>query len=272
MTRTPEIQDIPVVILCGGKGSRIREISELVPKPMLPIGDRPILWHIMMMYRTYGFRRFILCLGYKGEQIADYFLNYQARSQDVTVDYGGDGAEPTFTYHLGSHGHPNWSITLAQTGLDTLTGGRVARIAKYIDVEMFMLTYGDGVGDIEIAASLDHHINAEVMVTVTGVRPQSRFGRIDVSGDRIIAFNEKPQVEEGYISGGFMIANREFIDRYLSEREDCVLEVDGLTPAAAEGGMSVFRHNGFWSPMDNSLEYNALNSMWLRDEAPWKIW
>jgi len=268
----PQLSDIPVVILCGGKGSRIREISELVPKPMLPIGGRPILWHIMMIYSGQGFRRFILCLGYKGEQIKDYFLNYQARTRDVTVEFRGGDSAPSLTFHDDSEPLPAWSVTLADTGIETLTGGRVARVAKYIDQDVFMLTYGDGVGDINVAASVDHHRRAESMVTVTGVHPQSRFGRIAVDGDQIVEFTEKPQVDDGYVSGGFMVVRREFIASYLREAEDCVLELDGLTPAAADGKMSVFRHDGFWSPMDNSLEYNALNSLWSSGKAPWKTW
>lgn len=268
----PPRADIPVVILCGGKGTRIREISELVPKPMLPIGGRPILWHIMMIYSSQGFRRFILCLGHKGEQIKDYFLNYRARTSDVTVEFRGEDSPAALTYHVGGESLPEWSVTLADTGIDTLTGGRVARVAKYIEQEVFMLTYGDGVGDIDLAGSLDHHFRTDSMVTMTGVHPQSRFGRIDTDGDRIVEFTEKPQIEVGYVSGGFMVAKREFIPHYLKEDEDCILEIDGLTSVAADGGMSVFRHDGFWSPMDNSLEFNALNALWSSGNAPWKIW
>jgi glucose-1-phosphate cytidylyltransferase len=268
----PQPNNIPVVILCGGKGSRIREISELVPKPMLPIGGRPILWHIMMIYSSQGFNRFVLCLGYKGEQIKDYFLNYQARTRDVTIEFNGEESPSALTYHFRGEALPEWSVTLADTGTDTLTGGRVARVAKYIDQDPFMLTYGDGVGDIDVAGSLDQHLRNDSMVTVTGVHPQSRFGRIDVDGDQVVEFTEKPQVEDGYVSGGFMVVKREFISHYLREAEDCILEIDGLTPAAADGKMSVFRHNGFWSPMDNSLEYNALNALWSSGKAPWKIW
>jgi glucose-1-phosphate cytidylyltransferase len=268
----PQPSNIPVVILCGGKGTRIREISELMPKPMLPIGGRPILWHIMMIYASHGFSRFILCLGHKGEQIKDYFLNYQARTRDVTIEFRGEAAPSALTYHTQGEALPEWTVTLADTGTDTLTGGRLARVAKYLDQDTFMLTYGDGVGDIDVAGSLDHHRRSGTMMTVTGVHPQSRFGRIDVDGDRILEFTEKPQVEDGYVSGGFMVAKREFIPRYLRESEDCILEIDGLTPVAADGEMSVFRHNGFWSPMDNSLEYNALNALWSTGKAPWKIW
>lgn len=268
----PDIKDIPVVILCGGKGTRIREISDLVPKPMLRIGGQPIVWHIMMTYAHHGFRRFILCLGYKGEQFRDYFLNYQAMTRDVTLDFQSNGDPPVVDFNHDQAFSPNWSVTLVDTGPDTMTGGRVARVARYLDKDLFMLTYGDGLGDIDIPATIQTHIRSRATVTVTGVRPPSRFGKIDLDGDRIVRFTEKPQTETGYISGGYMVCDRAFVDDYLSPDEGCILEVNGLSPAAADGGMYVHRHDGFWMPMDNSTEYDRLNHMWDRDRAPWKVW
>jgi len=272
MASVPPIKDIPVVILCGGKGIRIREVSELVPKPMLRIGDQPILWHIMMIYAAHGFRRFILCLGYMGDQIKEYFLNYHAMTRDVTLHFNGDGSPPRIEYHRHPTFNPDWSVTLANTGLNTLTGGRVARLAEYLDQDLFMLTYGDGLGDVNLRASLEHHRTHGALVTVTGVRPSSRFGLIGVDGDRIVSFAEKPQIHEGYISGGFMVCQRSFVTDYLSPAADCVLETDGLARVAEDGGMVVFRHDGFWMPMDNSNEYNALNDLWEKGQAPWRIW
>jgi glucose-1-phosphate cytidylyltransferase len=264
--------EIPVVILCGGKGLRIREVSELLPKPMLKIGEKPVLWHIMKIYASHGFRKFVLCLGHKGDEIRNYFFNYHATSQDVTLDFHGDSRTPGIKYHGQEGDALDWSVTLVETGAETLTGGRVARAASYLDQDVFMLTYGDGIGDVDISTTLDWHLAHEKMITVTGVRPQSRFGQLDISGNSVMDFTEKPQSQDGYVSGGFIVANREFIENYLSAAEDCILENDGLSPAARDGEMSVYRHDGFWMPMDNSLEYNALNALWAKNAAPWKVW
>ncbi len=272
MSAMPDRSNIPVVILCGGKGLRIREVSELLPKPMLAIGEKPVLWHIMKTYAHYGFRRFVLCLGYKGDVIRNYFLNFHAANQDVTLNFQGDISPPEIQYHGNGNDELDWSVTLVETGSETLTGGRVARAAAYLDQPVFMLTYGDGIGDVDIAASLEWHLGHDKIVTVTGVRPQSRFGQLEIEGDDVREFTEKPQTHDGFVSGGFMVADRDFIDRYLTSSESCVLESDGLSQAAQDGQMSVFRHDSFWMPMDNSLEYNALNALWARNEAPWKVW
>jgi glucose-1-phosphate cytidylyltransferase len=264
--------DIPVVILCGGKGLRIREVSELLPKPMLNIGEKPVLWHIMKTYAHHGFRNFILCLGHKGDVIRNYFLNFHANNQDVTLEFQNDSGPPKIHYHGQGEDELNWSVTLAETGADTMTGARVARVARYINQEVFMLTYGDGVGNIDIAKLLEWHVEQNKMVTVTGVRPQSRFGQLEISGDAVQGFTEKPQSQDGYVSGGFIVANRDFLSEYLTTSESCILENDGLSSAARDGNMSIFRHDGFWMPMDNSLEYNALNVLWAKNEAPWKVW
>jgi len=272
MANLAKPSDIPVVILCGGKGMRIRQVSELMPKPLLRIGDHPILWHIMMIYAQQGFKKFILCLGYKGDDIRDYFINYQLRASDLTLDFSGGNSTPKMTYHDRAKPYPDWRITLAETGLDTATGGRLARVAKYIDSDVFLFTYGDGVGNIDVATSLRRHRELGAMVTVTGVHPPTRFGHIKIEDERILEFAEKPQAREGYISGGFMVMNKDFIARYLSEDEDCILESQGLRELAKDGGMAVHRHHDFWMPMDNHMDYENLNGLWARDEAPWKNW
>lgn len=267
-----DTSEIPVVILCGGKGMRIRQVSDLVAKPMLRIGEHPILWHIMRIHAHYGFRRFILCLGHLGFQIKEYFLEYYSQTSDLTLDFSRPHTPPTVDYHEGDLFAPDWKITLVETGPDTMTGGRVARIDKYLDNNTFMLTYGDGVGDVDLKNLLSHHRKSGALLTVTGVHPASRFGHLEVDGDQIIEFAEKPQTDSGYVSGGFMVAERSFIQKYLSEDNNCVLERDGVPNAARNGQVSLYRHDGFWMPMDNHLEYNALNEMWSGGNPPWKVW
>jgi glucose-1-phosphate cytidylyltransferase len=264
--------EIPVVILCGGKGMRIRQVSELVAKPMLRIGPHPILWHIMRMYGHFGFRRFVLCVGYMGQQIKDYFLHYQAETSDFSIIFPGDGGSPDVRFYAEDGFMPDWEVVVTDTGLDTMTGARVARAASHLDRDVFMLTYGDGVGDVDLGALLSHHYQSDAAITVTGVRPPTRFGHLELEGNRVSKFTEKPQADSGKISGGFMVANRGFIDDYLSKDANCVLETDGLPAAAAAGTVALYRHEGFWMPMDNHVEYNALNDMWARGEAPWKVW
>jgi glucose-1-phosphate cytidylyltransferase len=262
---------IPVVILCGGKGMRIRQVSDLVPKPLLPIGDQPILWHIMRIYAQCGFNRFVLCLGYKGDEIRDYFFNYYSRSRDVTLDFSSAGP-PKLHYHPPSASEPDFSVTLAETGAAVGTGARVARVLQHIDHEEFFLTYGDGVGDIDVAASLRYHRQKGGLITITGVQPQTRFGHIEADGDEVTSFAEKPKFREGYVSGGFMVGQREFVTRYLSQDSSCSLEDDGLSGAANEGNVRVYRHEGFWLPMDNHSEYEILNDLYASGNAPWKTW
>lgn len=264
--------DIPVMILCGGKGMRIRQVSDLIAKPMLRIGTQPVLWHIMRIYRHHGFRRFVLCLGYLGDQIKDYFVNYYAESSDITVDFSGHRRPPAVRYHPGDNYEPDWEVTLVETGADTKTGGRVARAMRYISGDTFMLTYGDGVGNLDLGALLRRHRAENRLVTVTGVRPASRFGHLELSGDRVVEFAEKPQIETGFISGGFMAVERAFVAKYLRHDEDCILEQDGLPAAARDGAMALHRHEGFWMPMDNHVEYAALNEMWANGSSPWKVW
>jgi glucose-1-phosphate cytidylyltransferase len=257
------------VILCGGYGSRIRDVADHVPKPMIPIGRQPIVWHIMKYYASHGHRDFVLCLGYKGNVIRDFFLNYESHTQDATVTLGEGGRTPLIEYH-GTNAETDWKVTLADTGQDALTGARVRKIKRYIgDDEEFMLTYGDGVGDVDIPALLAFHRAHGRVLTVTGVHPPGRFGelRSDETG-LVTEFNEKPQAAAGRISGGFFVCRRELFD-YLDDREDLILEREPMDRLVADRQMCLFEHDGFWQPMDTSREYTLLNSLYASGKAPW---
>ena len=254
-----------VVILCGGLGTRLREETEFRPKPMVPVGNRPILWHIMKFYAHYGFKEFILCLGYKGEVIKEYFYNYQWHSNDVTLRLG---ARPEITYH-NQHPEEDWQVTMIDTGQTTLTGGRVRRALAHIPDEDFLLTYGDGLCDVPLPRLIDFHKKQGGLGTLTAVKPSGRFGELSLTDDnKIFNFREKP--EGGYISGGFFVLNRG-IEKYLGG-DDSSFEFDALPKIAAEGKMSAFRHEGYWQCMDNLREVELLNRLWDSGEAPWKIW
>ena len=257
------------VILCGGLGTRLREETEYRPKPMVNIGSRPILWHIMKIYAHYGHREFILPLGYKGNMIKDYFLHYESMNSDVTLELGKPGSVCMHS----SHDEVGWRITLADTGEHTLKGGRLKRVERYITDETFMLTYGDGVADVHIDELLDFHHSHGKMATVTGVRPIARFGELDIQGDSVVSFQEKPQItsRDGLISGGFFVFDRSVLDR-LTPEEACDLEHGPLERLAAEGQLKVFRHEGFWYCMDTLRDVEALNRMWSEARAQWKIW
>ena len=257
------------VILCGGYGSRIRDVAENVPKPMIPIGRQPIVWHIMKYYAAYGHRDFVLCLGYKGYVIRDFFLNYESHTQDATVTLGGEGRAAVVEYH-GAHDEADWRVTLAETGEGALTGARVRKIKKYIgDDPEFMLTYGDGVGDVDLTALIAFHRAHGRVMTVTGVHPPGRFGELRADEAGVVTeFNEKPQATAGRISGGFFVCRREIFD-YLDEREDLVLERDPMDRLVADGQMCLFEHDGFWQPMDTSREYTLLNELYASGNAPW---
>jgi glucose-1-phosphate cytidylyltransferase len=259
-----------VVILCGGMGSRIRDVNENIPKPMLPIGSRPILWHIMKIYSHYGFKEFILCLGYKGNVIKEFFLNYYAMVNDVTIDLSMPNA---MKYHE-EQKWEDWKVTLADTGIETLTGARVAKIGKYLGNDSaFLLTYGDGVADIDITALVAFHTDHGKLVTVTGVHPISRFGEMKVSENNLVtSFAEKPQVSEGRINGGFFVMQREFINRYLHEEPDLILEQSPLSQCARDRELMSFNYEGYWQPMDTYREYQILNNLWNEGKAPWKVW
>jgi len=258
------------VILCGGYGTRIREVAENLPKPMIPVGEYPILWHIMKYYAHYGHTDFVLCLGYKSEVIKNYFLNYGAKPTDLLVTIGGE-IPPMERAKTDEDG---WKIALAETGLNAMTGARVKRIREYIgEDENFMLTYGDGVGDIDIDALLQFHLAHGKIATVTGVHPPGRFGELEYNPETKQAegFNEKPQVSGGRINGGFFVLNRAVFD-YLSDDENLIFEQEPIRKLVSDGQMQVFEHDGFWQPMDTSREYSLLNEMYQKKQAPWVKW
>lgn len=255
------------LILCGGMGTRLREETEYRPKPMVEIGGRPILWHIMKMYAAHGFTDFIVCLGYKGERIKEYFLNYEAMNNDFTVELG---TPETRQFHA-AHAEAGWRVTLADTGLATMTGARVRRAARYLTGDRFMLTYGDGLSDVDITALADYHARSGTIGAVTGVRPSSRFGELLTEGGRVVQFSEKPQTHEGLVNGGFFVFRREFLD-YLDDDPGCVLEKEPLERLARDGQLAVFQHGGFWQCMDTYRDYQLLSHMWDSGEAPWKQW
>jgi len=237
---------------------------------MLEISGRPILWHIMKLYASHGLKRFILCLGYKGHIIKDYFLNYKTYGVDLTLQLGHPEARQ---YH-NDHGEEDWCVTLVETGLKAQTGSRVARAANYLTGETFCLTYGDGVGNVDIRALLTFHRSHGRLGTVTGVRPPGRFGELVLQKDQqAIEFNEKLQASGGLISGGFFVFQRAFIDTYLRDCDDeCVLEREPLQRLAKTGQLMVYQHQGFWQPMDTYREWRLLNELWDSNQAPWKVW
>ena len=256
-----------VVILCGGKGTRLREETEYRPKPMVPVGDFPILWHIMKTYAHYGHKDFILCLGYKGQVIKDYFLNYRYLASDFTMTLGLD---PQLSFHDAGP-EEDWNITMANTGEDTMTGGRVKRIEKYIKGDTFMLTYGDGVGNIDIKGLLEFHKKHGKLATLTGVRPPGRFGELMTNDSLITEFNEKPQTSGGRINGGFFVFSRDAF-KYLSADAGSILEQEPLRKIAADKQLMCYPHDGFWQPMDTFREFEMLNQLWSKNQAPWKVW
>ena len=257
-----------VVILCGGQGTRLREETEVRPKPMVEVGGRPILWHIMKLYAHYGLTEFVLCLGYKGHIIKDFFVNYEARMNDCTVRLG---QRPVVEFHNG-HAEEGWTVTLAETGEKAQTGARVSRVRRYLNGERFCLTYGDGLGNIKITDLIRFHCSHGKLGTVTGVRPPGRFGELELAGHRVAAFAEKPQVTEGFINGGFFVFEPEFVERYLEDRDDLVLEGEPLRRLAADGELMVWPHEEFWQPMDTYREWSLLNDLWNTGQAPWKVW
>ncbi|MEM7815223.1 MAG: glucose-1-phosphate cytidylyltransferase [Candidatus Aenigmatarchaeota archaeon] len=254
-----------VVILCGGLGTRLREETEFRPKPMVEIGGKPILWHIMKIYSHFGFNEFILCTGYKKEVIKNYFLNYEAMSNDCTIRLGS-------SHNIAIHGDSgdNWIITIADTGQETQTGGRVKRIEKYIRGNEFMLTYGDGLANIDIAKLAQFHHQHGKIGTVTGVRPSARFGELTIDADKVVSFAEKPQTSQSYINGGFFVFNRKIFD-YIPNSTTSIFEREPLENLARDGQLMVYRHDGFWQCMDTFRELTLLNELWAKG-APWKVW
>jgi glucose-1-phosphate cytidylyltransferase len=254
-----------VVILCGGQGTRLREETEFRPKPLIMIGQRPILWHIMKLYAHHGFSEFILCLGYRGHMIKEYFLNYEAMNNDFTI---GLGSTNRLDYH-DAHAEQDFLVTLAETGLESMTGGRLRQVRRYVKDDTFMMTYGDGVSDVDIRKLVRFHQEHGKVATVTAVQPTSRFGILDMDGDRVKSFAEKPKLE-GWSSAGYFVFNRRIFD-YLSGN-DCILEREPLERLAQEAELMVYRHSGFFYAMDTYREYEALNAMWAGGRAPWKVW
>jgi glucose-1-phosphate cytidylyltransferase len=259
--------EVPVVILCGGMGTRLREETEYRPKPLVEIGGRPVLWHIMKIYGAQGFKRFVLCLGYKGDMIRHYFINYRLMTRNFTLQLDAD-MEPT----VESNGAPEeWTITFADTGTNAMTGARIKRIKQYIDGDEFMLTYGDGVANINLLELLKFHRSHGKLATVTAVHPIARFGELMIEGNRVVQFAEKSQVPEGFINGGFFVFNRRVFD-YLSDDASCVLEREPLERLAGEGELMTYRHTGFWHCMDTYRDSLVLNQFWESPNPPWKIW
>ncbi len=253
-----------VVILCGGMGTRLREETEYKPKPMVEIGGRPILWHIMKSYASYGFNEFVLCLGYKQSAIRDYFLNYRGMNNDFTIELA---AHDRIAYHS-SH-NEDWTVSLVDTGAITKKGTRIKMIEPYIDGEKFMITYGDGLSDINFKKLLEFHHFHNKTVTFTGVHPISRFATVETNTKgEIVDWNEKKQLE-GYINAGFFVADRKLFE-YLGE--DCELEEEPLKKLAKEDQLRMYRHDGFWQCMDTYRDATHLNELWTKNTAPWKIW
>lgn len=253
-----------VVILAGGLGSRLQEETEVRPKPMVEIGGKPMLWHIMNIYAAAGFDEFVIALGYKGEVIKEYFLHFFALNNDLSIDL----ASGDTTVHSGSQ--PHWRIHLVDTGLHTQTGGRLKRLREWIGDETFMMTYGDGVADLDVAKLLEFHGSHGKMATVTAVRPPSRFGAFAFEGNRVLDFNEKPQTEGGWINGGFFVLEPGVLD--LIDDDATKWERAPMERLADRGELMAFPHSGFWQPMDTLRERQLLDEMWQSGDARWKVW
>ena len=255
-----------VVLLAGGYGTRIAEETEIKPKPMVEIGAKPILWHIMKIYSHYGFNDFVILLGYKGYYIKEYFANYFLHQSDVTIDLQTNSME------VHNNTSEPWKVTLVDTGLDTMTGGRIKRAQKYIGDEPFLLTYGDGVSNIDIAASVEFHKSHGKTITMTAIQPEARFGNLDIDSDmNINKFMEKPKTEAGWINGGFFVCEPEVFE-YIAEEETCIFEQIPLQRLATDGKMAAYKHQGFWQPMDTLRDNQKLNKLWKENKAPWKVW
>lgn len=253
------------IILAGGLGTRLREETEFRPKPMVEVGGRPILWHIMKHLGSHGVREFIVAAGYKAEAIKQYFLEYDARNNDFTIELGRRGS---LLFH-GDHEESDWTVTIADTGPDTLTAGRVLRAARYLDDDPFMITYGDGVADVDVTSLVKFHATSGTLATATTVQPTSRYGVLDMSqDDRVLSFREKPQLD-GWINIGYFVFERPALD-FLDPK--LPLETVPLARLAEAGELSAFRHRGFWQPMDTYRESILLNELWNQGKAPWRCW
>ena len=254
---------VQAVILAGGLGTRISEESHLKPKPMIEIGGKPILWHIMKIYAYHGITDFIICCGYKGYVIKEFFANYFLHTSDITFDLSENQME------IHKRNSDNWKVTLVDTGEDTMTGGRVKRIASYIN-GTFCLTYGDGVSNIDISALLKFHESRNAEVTITAVQPTGRFGIMKLKGDLVSSFQEKPKGDDHWVNGGFMVCQPSIFNRL--QNDETILEHDPLSGLANDGQLSVYKHKGFWYAMDTLRDRNYLEQLWSKNEAPWRIW
>ena len=269
-----------VVVLCGGMGTRLREETEYRPKPLVEIGGKPMLWHIMKIYSYYGFKDFVLCLGYKGKMIKNYFLNYEITNSDFTLKLGSNNIK-----FYNSYKDKDWIITFAETGKNAMTGARIKRIEKYIDSDLFMLTYGDGVADINLQELIEFHKSHGKIGTVTGVSPSSRFGELVVAEDQVKKFSEKPHIKDSFINGGFFVFDKRIFN-YLEDNDDCIFEREPLKNLTLDKELMIYKHKGFWQCMDTYRDLQLLNNLWAGQEVekelyfneiksikpPWKIW
>lgn len=256
-----------VVILCGGLGTRLREETVFIPKPMVQVGNRPILWHIMKAYAHYGHNDFILALGYKGEVIRQYFYEYEMMNSDITIDL----SQPKNPLIHKKHDERDWKITLVDTGQNSLKGARLKRTEAHIDSDLVLVTYGDGVSNVNIEKLVQFHHSHGKLGTVTGVNIASRFGEMKIDGNRVVSFTEKPDQSDDFINGGFFVFDRRIFN-YLTLDEECDLEIGALERLAQEGQLMIHRHDGFWACMDTQRDRDYLNAIWERGDAPWKVW
>ena len=252
-----------VILLAGGFGTRLSEYTDITPKPMVSVGGSPIIWHIMRRYSYFGHKDFYLALGYKAEVIKEYFLHYSSLNSDFTVDLLTGAVEPHQKENI------NWKVTLVDTGLESMTGGRVKRLREFIGNEAFMLTYGDGVSDIDLDALLKFHESHGKMVTVSAVHPSARFGELEIENQKVVSFQEKPQTGQGWINGGYFIIEPDFFD--LIEGDQTILEREPLEKVAEMGELMAYYHHGYWQCMDTKRDRDALNELWQSNKAPWKI-
>ena len=256
-----------LVVLCGGLGPRCREETEFRPKPMVNVGDHPILWHIMKIYSHYGYKDYILALGYKGDMIKNYFYHYEIMNNDVTIELGN----PEKACIHQNHDEIGWRITLVNTGWNALKGARLKKVEKYIEGNTFMVTYGDGLADVNIEKLLSFHRSHGKLATLTGINPASRFGEMKVKNNQVKSFSEKPNKSDGLINGGFFVFDRKIFD-YLSVNDDCDLEIGAFEQVASEGQLMVYEHKGFWACMDTLRDMDYLNRLWKENRAEWKLW
>jgi glucose-1-phosphate cytidylyltransferase len=253
-----------VVILAGGFGTRLSEVTGFKPKPMVEIGGHPILWHIMNIYAAYGYNDFVLALGFKAQVIKEYFLNYHAVNSDFSIDLSNG----QFKSYGGQH--KDWKVTLVDTGLETMTGGRIKRLKDHLKDEPFLLTYGDGVSDINIKDLVQFHQEHGKMITISGVHPKAHYGELDLENNLVRSFMEKPEFKQSWINGGFMVIQPEFMD--LIDNDQTVLEREPMEEAASREQMMAYQHSGFWQCMDTLRDNKYLNQLWSDQTAPWKIW